>query len=179
MFWFASDNGPEGRKREGRNQGSAGPFRGRKRSLFEGGVRVPGLLEWPAVIEESRVTEVPCSTLDYFPTVMDVLGFEPQGAATPIDGISLLPLIEGRMTSRPAPIAFESGRQLSLTDNRYKILSLDRGKTWMLFDLPADPGEKVDLAESHPGIVRSMAAVVERWRASCKESREGRDYPSG
>lgn len=51
MVWFASDNGPEGNPGpQGRSQGSAGPFRGRKRSLYEGGVRVPALLVWPARI---------------------------------------------------------------------------------------------------------------------------------
>ena len=75
MVWFCSDNGPEGNpQRRGRSQGSAGPFRGRKRSLYEGGVRVPGLLEWPARITRARVTDIPCVTSDYFPTVLDAIG---------------------------------------------------------------------------------------------------------
>ncbi|MHC4507427.1 MAG: sulfatase family protein, partial [Planctomycetota bacterium] len=104
MVWFCSDNGPEGKDgKSGRTRGSAGPFRGRKRSLFEGGVRVPGLLEWPARVKAGRTTDLPCSTSDYFPTVLDVLGFSMKGQPEPIDGVSLLPLIEGRMTKRPTP----------------------------------------------------------------------------
>ncbi len=93
---FASDNGPE----HG-TPGSAGHLRGRKRSLYEGGVRVPGLVEWPAKIREARSSDIPAVTSDYFPTMLDVLGFQMQGQPKPIDGISLLPLIEGRMTERP------------------------------------------------------------------------------
>ena len=56
MLWFTSDNGPENR-----TPGSPGPFRDRKRSLYEGGIRVPGLLEWPARIPAGRATEVPAA----------------------------------------------------------------------------------------------------------------------
>ncbi len=119
MLWFCSDNGPEGSSSA---PGSAGHLRGRKRSLFEGGVRVPGLLVWPAKIKSPRVVDVPCSTLDYFPTVLDALGFQMQGQPTPIDGVSLLPLIEGKMSERPRPIGFQSSGQVSLVDNRYKLI---------------------------------------------------------
>jgi arylsulfatase A-like enzyme len=177
MLWFCSDNGPEGKDgKQGRSRGSAGPFRGRKRSLFEGGVRVPGLLEWPARIKAGRITDIPCSTSDYFPTVLDVLGFQMKGQPEPIDGVSLLGLIEGTMTERPLPIGFESRNQVSLTDNRYKIYSGDEGKTYMLFDLLEDPGETKDLAAEKPQIVKAMKATLDNWRASCKDSLAGKDY---
>jgi arylsulfatase len=179
ILWFCSDNGPEGKDgKHGRTRGSAGPFRGRKRSLFEGGVRVPGLLEWPARVKAGRVTDVACSTLDYFPTTLDVLGFRMKGQPEPIDGISLVPLINGTMTERPVPIGFESAKQVSLTDNRYKIYSGDLGKTYMLFDLIKDPGETHDLAAEKPQIVESMKATLTRWRQSCKDSLAGKDYKS-
>ena len=177
MLWFCSDNGPEGKDgKQGRYRGSAGPFRGRKRSLFEGGVRVPGLLEWPARIKAGRITDVPCSTSDYFPTVLDVLGFQMKGRPEPIDGVSLLGLIEGTMTERPLPIGFESRNQVSLTDNRYKIYSSDKGNKYMLFDLLEDPGETKDLAAEKPQIVEAMKTKLDKWRASCKDSLAGKDY---
>ena len=177
MLWFCSDNGPEGKDgKRGRHRGSAGPFRGRKRSLFEGGVRVPALLEWPARIKDARVTDIPCCTSDYFPTVLDFLGIKMKGQPKPIDGVSLLPLINGKMAKRPIPIAFESGSQLSLTDNRYKIYSKNKGKTYMLFDLIEDPGETKDLAAEKPQILQSMKATLEKWRKSCKDSLAGKDY---
>jgi len=180
MLWYCADNGPEGRKHSlSRAAGSAGPFRGRKRDLWEGGVRVPGLLAWPEKVTRPRVVKMPCSTLDYFPTVMDVLGYQPKGKVEPIDGVSLLPLIEGKMTERPAPIGFESRNQISLNDNRYKLITPNGGKTWMLFDIVADPSEKRNLAADKPDVVKRMRAELDKWRASCKASLAGKDYPPG
>ena len=188
MLWFCSDNGPEGGRFNGAN-GSAGPLRGRKRSLYEGGVRVPGLLVWPAKVAKPRVVKMPCSTCDYFPTVLDVLGFTMKGRPLPIDGVSLLPLIEGRMTRRPRPIGFESAGQISLTDNRYKLIRAGGRKRkkkggeaaaqparFELYDLIEDPGEKHDLAAEKPGVVNTMRATLDAWRASCKKSLAGEDY---
>ncbi len=177
MVWFCSDNGPEGKDgNSGRTRGSAGPFRGRKRSLFEGGVRVPGLLEWPARVNAGQVTDIPCSTSDYFPTIMDALGYKIKEKPEPIDGISLLPLIEGKMAERPLPIGFESKKQVSLVGNRYKIYSNDDGKTYMLFDLLDDPGENNNLATEKSDILYEMKEMLETWRASCKDSLAGKDY---
>ena len=177
MVWFCSDNGPEGKDgKSGRSRGSAGLFRGRKRSLLEGGVRVPGLLEWPAGINPGQITDIPCSTLDYFPTVLDVLGFRMEGQPEPADGVSLLPLIEGEMTERPMPIGFESRNQVSLTANRYKIYSNNKGKTFVLYDLLEDPGENKDLAEEKPQVLQSMKAELAEWCKSCKDSLAGKDY---
>jgi len=177
ILWFCSDNGPEGKDgKHGRTRGSAGLLRGRERSLFEGGVRVPALLEWPAQIKGGRVTDIPCCTSDYFPTVLDILGVKMKGQPKPIDGVSLMPLIEGKMKKRPRPIGFESAGQVSLTDNRYKIYSKNKGKTFMLFDLIEDPGEKNDLAAENPEILQSMKATLDKWRKSCKNSLVGKDY---
>ncbi len=177
ILWFCSDNGPEGKDgKTGRYRGSAGPFRGRKRSLLEGNVRVPGLLEWPDRIKSGRVTNIPCSTSDYFSTVMDILGFKMKGRPEPVDGVSLLPLINGTTAKRPMPIGFESGSQLSLTDNRYKIYSNNKGKTYMLFDLLEEPGETKDLAAEEPQILRSMKKMLLKWRKSCQDSLAGKDY---
>ena len=176
MLWYTSDNGPEGKSAEGRTRGTTGPFRGRKRSLHEGGVRVPGILEWPAVVKTPRVVTAPCSTLDYGLTVLDALGLSPDRLGSPIDGISLMPLIVGKTTSRPSPIAFESGKQWSLSDNRYKLITTDGGETYMLYDIVDDPGEKNDLIAEKPNIADAMKETLETWRVSCDRSRGGADY---
>jgi len=174
LLWFCSDNGPEGKS--GKAPGSAGHLRGRKRSLFEGGVRVPGLLVWPAKVKKPRAVDMPCSTLDYFPTIMEVLCFHPKGQPEPIDGVSLLPLIEGKMKQRPMPIGFESGGQVALIDNRYKIHSANRGKTFHLFDIVEDPAETTDLAAGKPEILNGLKQTLLKWRASCKGSLDGKDH---
>ena len=189
MLWFCSDNGPAGVS--GQGVGSTKGLRGRKGDLFEGGVRVPGILEWPARIKSPRITEVPASTSDYFPTVLDVLDTK-MPDKRPIDGISLLPLIQGQMTERPRPIYFESRDQTSLIENRFKIIRFplrknkrdsaaastidDKESPYMLFDLIADPSEKNNLAARYPEIVRRMTGKLKTWRKSCLESWEGKDF---
>ncbi|MBJ42283.1 MAG: N-acetylgalactosamine 6-sulfate sulfatase [Planctomycetaceae bacterium] len=174
MLWFCSDNGPEGnRKAPGRTNG----LRGRKRSLYEGGVRVHGLLVWPTMIRKGRTVLMPCSTTDYFPTVLDAVGYQLPAARTrPYDGISLMPVINGNLAQRPRPIAFESQQQVSLIDNRYKIYSKNDGQTYELYDLIADQAETTDIADQHPEIVKGMSKTLEAWRQSCKDSNEGKDY---
>jgi arylsulfatase A-like enzyme len=124
------------------------------------------------------VTEIPCCTSDYFPTVCSALGIAASDGPQPIDGVNLLPLVEGQMAERPRPMAFESRQQVALLDNRYKIISTDGGKTFMLFDIVADPNETNDLAVQKPGVLETMRAQLEAWRASCTDSREGEDYGS-
>ena len=173
MLWFCSDNGPEGNDSA---PGRTGGLRGRKRSLYEGGVRVPGLLVWPEKVKTNRVVEMPCRTSDYFPTVMEALGFPlPEFQARPHDGVSLMPLIEDTMNTRPKPIGFESAGYVSLTDNRYKIIGKEGGP-YELYDLVEDMEESKDLAGEHPEIVRQMQETLEAWRRSCKDSLNGNDY---
>ncbi len=196
MLWYCSDNGPEGRTPHIRNnRGSSGGLRGRKRSLFEGGLRVPGILEWPNRIDGGRSTAMPCSTSDYLPTVAAALGLSGPADSRPMDGINLMPLIEGTMQRRGTRIGFqtpdggESGRENrlgspdhALIGDRYKFLSyLDdaRIEEDMLFDLAVDPGERHNLVEELPEMAASMKSELSEWDASCSRSEEGLDYPAG
>jgi len=98
LLWYCSDNGIPKQVR------AHTELRGNKGTVYEGGLRVPGIIEWPAVIDRPMVTDVPCVTSDILPTVCDLLSVPlPE---RPIDGISLVPLIKGRMQSRPRPICF-------------------------------------------------------------------------
>ncbi len=111
---------------------------------------------------------MPCCTSDYLPTILEVVGqSEPAVEAAPLDGISLVDLIHGRMTERPSPIAFASRSQQTLVDNRYKIYSDDNGASFELFDLIADPAESSNLAQQHPEIVRKMRETLAAWHTSC------------
>ncbi len=98
LLWYCGDNGVP---RDGLMQM---PFRGAKGQVYEGGIRVPGIIEWPARIAKPRTTAVPAVTTDMLPTLCDLTGIAlPK---RPLDGISLKPLIDGTMKERPAPIYF-------------------------------------------------------------------------
>ncbi len=98
LLWYCGDNGSPG------EAAITIPFRGQKGRVYEGGVRVPGVIEWPERIPEPRVTGVNAVTSDMLPTLCDLIG-EPL-PDRPLDGISLKPLIDGEMTERPTPICF-------------------------------------------------------------------------
>jgi arylsulfatase A-like enzyme len=102
LIWYTSDNGPQA---AARHPGSAGGLRGRKASLWEGGVRVPTIIEWPAVVNTPRATDVAGNTFDMYPTILDILGITID-RQPPLDGVSLLPLIRGESFERSRPIGF-------------------------------------------------------------------------
>ncbi len=104
MLWFSSDNGPEGSAKN--SPGSAGAFRGRKRDLYEGGVRVPSFVCWPEKIISPRTTFVACVSSDYFPTVLDALNVPLPNR--PYDGISLMPLLSGKVETQGAWLTLQS-----------------------------------------------------------------------
>lgn len=190
LLCFCSDNGPEGNPGPTKRfQGTAGPYRGRKRSLYEGGVRVAGLIEWPAMIQSSRATEFPAVTSDFFPTVLNILGHRiPKDQQRPYDGVSLLPLIEGDGGERPRPIAFQTPGMATLSNEQYKLVHnengqrsrSDNGKTpvaqWELYDLIRDPSETTNIADQHPEVVAAMREQLAQWQASCAASARGEDY---
>ncbi|MEQ2007889.1 MAG: sulfatase-like hydrolase/transferase [Limisphaerales bacterium] len=98
LLWYNSDNGAIA-------EGSTGGLRGRKAAIYEGGLRVPGLMEWPARLKQPRVITVPCGTVDIYPTLLELAGAKV--AKQPVlDGISLVPLLDGKMTSRPRAMGF-------------------------------------------------------------------------
>lgn len=185
-LFFCSDNGPEGARPAGRNMGSARPFRGRKRSLFEGGVRVPGLVEWPGQVTPGTETGYPAVTSDYLPTILEMIGVafpDPR----PVDGISLLAAFGGDATERPRPIGFRTNPPeaspatfgspvYALSGNRYKFLTDFNASRDMLYDLIADPGETKNIIDEHPELAAAMKQALRDWVASCEKSEAGTDY---
>jgi arylsulfatase A-like enzyme len=188
MIWFTSDNGPEGMTGDqGTNRGSTGGMRGRKRSLFSGGVNVPGLLEWPQHAQAGRVVDVPCSTLDYFPTIQEVTGASLPGKPRPIDGISLLPLIHGKATPRPTPICFRyvepkrpmhDSPTIAMLEGRFKLLTnlSDDAKEDLFYDVVSDRGETQNIIDKHLELAQSMKKRLHDWIESCRASHNGGDY---
>jgi arylsulfatase A-like enzyme len=176
MVWFCSDNGPEGNAQA---PGAAGPFRGRKRSLYEGGVRVPAVLEWPAMVQEAKSTDFAAVTSDYVPTVLEVLGKE---SALPLDGASLMPLLRGEVEQREKPIGFASRGVVAWHEGLVKIVFREeKPEELEWYTLESDPGETRDRSQQKGTSLilkpqRMQKAALE-WLASCRRSNAGGDYP--
>jgi arylsulfatase len=99
VLWYTSDNGALPKV------GATGGLRGNKGKVYEGGLLVPAILEWPAAIKKPRVTDVRCNSSDIYPTLLDIVGVETENQP-PLDGISLKPIIEDKMTSRGQGMGF-------------------------------------------------------------------------
>jgi len=99
LFWYCSDNG--GLPGLGVTGGRAA-----KASIYEGGLRVPAVLEWPARIPKPRSTSAVASTSDLFPTILELTGVPKPANSPPLDGVSLVPLIDGKAEARSRPLGF-------------------------------------------------------------------------
>lgn len=99
VLWYCSDNGALPKV------GSTGGRRGNKGQVYEGGLLVPALLEWPALFKEPKVVTLPCVTSDILPTVMAMADVKDETLPA-LDGVNLLPVLEGEVKERKQPIGF-------------------------------------------------------------------------
>ncbi len=175
LLVFCSDNGGL----PGIKPDTVGGLRGNKGSVYEGGLRVPGIVEWPAVVKP-RVTNYPACTMDLFPTVADILGMPDDVFVQPLDGISLKPLLTTEVAERPRPIPFRFGQKLALIDNRFKLLGNDRRRDdFQLYDLAADTNEVREVRGEYPDVFARMKRELLAWNEAVDASFAGRDYPAG
>ncbi len=175
LLVFCSDNGGL----PGITPGTVGGLRGHKASVFEGGIRVPGIIEWPAVIQP-RVTSYPACVMDLFPTVADIVGLPDSVMLKPLDGLSLKPLFTRELGERRAPLGFRFQTKRALVDDRYKMITDNlRNDKFELYDLIADPKESRDLSAEKPGVFAQMKQRLLAWDATMDASFAGSDYPGG
>ena len=172
ILWFCSDNGPEIN-----TPGSAGPFRERKRSLYEGGVRVPSFCIWPKGIRAGQTTEIASVTSDYLPTIMDLLDMQYPDSDRPLDGISLAPALMGKEMQRNSPIGFQhrNGRISWVTD-QYKLVRDSKNDPFELYDLIHDKGETKNIIAENEKLADVLKKELMEWKASCVKSSLGKDY---
>jgi arylsulfatase A-like enzyme len=158
IVFFCSDNGAADRW-EGRFD-SSGPLRGRKRDLYEGGLRVPMVVRWPGKVKAGGVSELVWSFADVLPTLAELGGADlPTGVK--LDGVSVLPSLLGRDQPEIEDRYlywefFEGGFQQASRWRDWKALRRERGGKLELYDLSADLGEQNDLAGSRPMIVEKF-----------------------
>lgn len=174
LFWFCSDNGglpkiqPE----------TVGGLRGFKGSVYEGGLRVPAIIEWPVGVTEPRISEYPACTMDIFPTLAEIAGLKDSVMIQPQDGVSLKPLLSAEIIRREKPIPFRHQGRAALIDNDWKLIEQRIGSgEFELFNLKTDAKEATSLVSERPDIAKSMSAGLADFNRSVEASIAGRDYP--
>ncbi|MBD8488715.1 sulfatase-like hydrolase/transferase [Echinicola sp. CAU 1574] len=172
LIFFCSDNGPEVQ-----TPGSAGTFRGKKRSLYEGGVRVPAFVLWKGHIKGRNRTDFPAVTSDYLPTILDLLDI-PYPNKRPIDGESFYPILLGSEQNRAKPIGFiyRNNQRISWVNEQYKLIRDDHQKPMELYDLINDPKESENIIQQLPFIAAQMETEINKWLISVENSKKGLDY---
>ena len=209
LVWFTSDNGgtpdidypsncsaaldPDLTSEEARALGcyrgvrpdSTGHLRGFKKDFYEGGLRVPTVVEWPAGIEP-RVSNFPAGTVDMFPTLIDIAGLSPESINKVHDGISLAEVFKSEPTRRDQPLGFRASDGRMWLDNDWKLVqnvSYAEGEfiqePFELYNVIGDPSEEQDLIGLYAELAERMRMQLESWSLSVSRSALGADYPEG
>ncbi|MCM2372062.1 sulfatase family protein [Aporhodopirellula aestuarii] len=175
LIWFCSDNGGLA----GVGHDSVGGLRGHKGTVWEGGIRVPAIVEWPAAISP-RVTSYPASTMDIFPTLVDLLGLPSESMLDLVDGMSIKPLFFGEIGARTKLIPFRYQDKAAIVDNNLKIVQENIGRDkYLLFDLDADKTESNDLFSERPADAQRLRQQLDEMVESIANSQSGVDYAEG
>jgi len=177
LLWYCSDNGglpafaPV----------AVGGLKGHKTTIWEGGLRVPGIIEWPEVIKKSRVIKHPAGVVDIFPTILDILGEDLSSMLKPYDGMSLLPIIKGDISEkRPKVLGFHSEGRAAIVDNDYKLVIQNiQSGIFELYDLIKDPTESDNIIYRKLDKAAELIQKFSTLNASVEASIRGEDYSEG
>ncbi|MGV3585593.1 MAG: arylsulfatase [Adhaeribacter sp.] len=168
LIVFTSDNGPH---REGGNMpeyfNSSGGLRGIKRDLYEGGIRTPMIVSWPAVIKKGRQSDFVGASWDFLPTFAQLVG---QSVPANLDGVSILPTLRNKGKQVQHEFLYwefhEDGGRQAVRMGNWKGVRLnvkkDRNSPVQLFNLATDPAEKNDVSGAHPEVVKQIEAIMAR-----------------
>ena len=173
LLWFNSDNGGL----PGFGKETVGYLRGNKNLMYEGGLRVPAIVEWPKGIPHSRVTEYRAGTVDIFSTLAEVAGIDSAAMLQPQDGHSLVPLFQGDIAQRPSPLFFHHRKRGVMIDGDMKLLAFE--DRFELYNLANDDRETANLYDENDPVSRQLRTRYLRWKTGLEASRAGRDYPEG
>jgi arylsulfatase A-like enzyme len=176
IVWYCSDNGGLPKI----EPGTVGDLRGNKGDVWEGGIRVPGIIEWEGHIKPN-ITQFPASTMDIFPTIIDLLNLSDNYLLQPVDGISLKPLIQNeKVEIRNKPIPFKFLKYGALIDNDLKLVVTNVGQgSFELYDLRQDRSESTDISKDKPKQFEELKRRFMLWHESAQNSIDGLDYPEG
>lgn len=167
---FTSDNGPTAEQVDPAFFEAAGPYRGHKRDLYEGGIRVPTVVRWPGTAPAGERDDTPSAFWDWRATLADLAGADALGG----DGVSLLPLLRGGEApavaerpylywefTRPAQGGRPAGALQAVRAGRWKWIRDYAAATEELYDLEADPGETTDVSAREPAELTRLRSYAE------------------
>jgi N-acetylgalactosamine-6-sulfatase len=192
IVMFSSDNGPEEMEITNASHsaaGSPGPFRGRKRSLYDGGIRMPFICRWPNRTPSGTVDdESVIGAVDMMPTLCDAAGI-----AVPIEhnleGENVLGALTGSIHTRAKPLFWEfachpmyghvinKSPVLAARRDRYKLLMNPERDRVELYDVSKARTELRDVASEHPEVVEELSTKLMAWKRGCPQN--VRDYKAG
>jgi arylsulfatase A-like enzyme len=177
IFVFQSDHGHSCEERAHRGGGSAGPYRGAKFSLFEGGIRVPAIIRWPGHLPEGVVRDQIAHSCDWLPTVAQLCGVPLQNKD--IDGHSLVDVIHTKTAQSPHDVLhWTIGNSWAVREGDWKLIgnprdTSDKGPIGaddklFLVNLAEDASEMTNLAQRNADVVKRLKDTHDAWAASLK-----------
>ena len=185
VFIFSSDNGPEDIQVKNASHsgvGSAGPFRARKRSLYNGGIRVPFILRWPAGQMKSGVIddESVLGAVDLLPTFCSLAGIE-LPAGLELDGEDVSDIFRGAQRQRRTSLMWDwrypvhghvlnKSPRLAIIEGKWKLLMNPDHSRLELYNNSEDPGEMYNLADDHGNVTRHLSSKLMQWYETLPES---------
>lgn len=162
LIFFLSDNGPA-------SLGSAGPLRGKKGQIWEGGHRVPAIAYWPSKIEAGKVSNITAMGADLLPTITAITG-APSPKNLKFDGINLLPhLIENKQL-KPRPLFWGMKNRLAIRLGDYKLITNTSFVKPALYNLKEDLAETRNIADQKPEIVQDLLKQLKAWHTDVNKS---------
>ena len=145
---------------------------------MRGGIRVPAIIEWPGRISPS-ISSFPASTMDIFPTMVDLLDLPKSSLLEVHDGESINDLLKGKTPKRKSPIPFLIKSKAALIDGDYKLVTSNIRSGFELYNLKDDFNESKNLSEELPERFAKMKLEMEAFIKSTKKSGQGADYAEG
>ena len=160
MIIFLSDNGGASYTLATDNH----PLKGGKVTNFEGGIKIPFVMQWGNHIQAGSTCDLPVSSLDIFTTIAQVAGI-PLPTDRPIDGKSLLATLEEttELQDSQRPLFWKSGYNHAIILDKWKLILNDKDNKTLLYNISLDPGEKVDMSLEHPELVESLKLKLSLW----------------
>lgn len=167
LIFFVSDNGGPPV-----NASSNGPLRGHKAQTWEGGIRVPYLVQWKGTLPAGKTYDQPVIQLDLAPTALAVAGVEANIGN--FDGVNLLPYLQNKVTAPPhETLYWRFGQQMAIRHGNYKLVKAVGNDRPELYDLAADIGESKELSQAKPDIYKDLTARYDAWNKTLAEPRWG------